>query len=111
MAGFVQVCLGFLSVFAPFDLVLLSGCVYGLGIGAFKLPGIGRHELQPGKEWTTVPDLARKVTETVAAILSLIGTIFGLLGFLLPWVSINAGAASGMIDLLGGYWYGEGRGV
>jgi hypothetical protein len=101
MENFVQLCLGSLCVLTPVVLLLLSGGVYGLGMGAIKLPGIGRQEIRPGKEWTTVPDLARKVSETVAAVISLMGTLFGLLGFLLPWVSVNVGAASDLLNLGG----------
>lgn len=101
MENFVQLCLGSLCVLTPVVLLLLSGGVYVLGIGAIKLPGIGRQEIRPGKEWTTVPDLARKVSETVAAVISLMGTLFGLLGFLLPWVSVNVGAASDLLNLGG----------
>lgn len=101
MENFVQLCLGSLCVLTPVVLLLLSGGVYVLGIGAIKLPGIGRQEIRPGKEWTTVPDLARKVSETVAAVISLMGTLFGLLGFLLPWVSVNVGAASNLLNLGG----------
>lgn len=101
MEKFVQLCLGSLCVLTPVVLLLVSGCVYWLGMGSIKLPGIGRQEIRPGKEWTTVPDLARKVTETVAAVISLMGTLFGLLGFLLPWVSVNVGAASGLLNLGG----------
>lgn len=85
----------------PFIFILLSGAVYTLGIGAVKIPGIGRREIQPGKEWTTVPDLTRKVTETFAAVISLIGTLFGFIGFLLPWVGVNAGSTGGLLNLGG----------
>lgn len=101
METIVQLCLGSLCVLTPVVLVLLSSGVYGLGIGAIKLPGIGRQGIQPGKEWTSVPDLARKVSEIVAAVISLAGTLFGLFGFLLPWVRINIGAASELFNLGG----------
>lgn len=101
MENFVQLCLGSLCVLAPVVLVLLSSSVYALGVGAIKLPGISRQVINPKIHWITVPDLAHKVSETVAAVISLIGTLFGLLGFLLPWVSINVGAASDMLNLGG----------
>jgi hypothetical protein len=70
-------------------------------MGKIKLPGIARTEARPGKEWTTVPDLTRKLTEGFAAILSLVGALFGLVGFLLPWVSVNLGASSALLDIGG----------
>jgi hypothetical protein len=75
--------------------------VYGLGIGGIKLPGVARSELRTGKDWITVPELTRKAIEGFAASLSLIGAIFGLVGFLLPWVSVNIGAASTLLDIGG----------
>lgn len=101
MENLVQLCLGVFCVITPIVLFVLAGGVYGLGIGAIKLPGIARQEIHAGKDWTTVPDLARKATETIAAVISLLGTLFGLLGFLLPWVSVNIGAASAFFDLGG----------
>lgn len=101
MENLVQLCLSAVCVFTPIIFVLLSGGIYALGIGVVKLPGIGRREMRPGKEWTTVPDLARKASETVAAVVSLVGTLFGLIGFLLPWVSVNIEAASELFNLGG----------
>ena len=101
MEGIVQLCLGGLCMLTPILMVALVGGVYGLGMGAIKLPGVARSEILPGKQWTTVPDLARKVSQGFAAGLSLIGAIFGLVGFLLPWVSVNVGAASALLDIGG----------
>lgn len=101
MENLVQLCLGAFCVITPIVLFVLAGGVYGLGMGTIKLPGIARQEIRSGKDWTTVPDLARKATETIAAVISLLGTLFGLLGFLLPWVSVNIGAASAYFDLGG----------
>ena len=101
MEGFVRLCLGIFCIFTPILGVILVGGVYGLGIGGIKLPGIARSELRSGKDWTTVPELTRKISEGFAAGLSLIGAIFGLVGFLLPWVSVNIGAASAQLDIGG----------
>ena len=101
MESIVQLCLGVICVLTPVLLVALSGGAYALGIGVIKVPGIGRREKVAGKDWTTVPDLTRKATETLAAVVSLVGTLFGLVGFLLPWVSVNLGGSSQLFNLGG----------
>jgi len=88
-------------VTTPIILILLSGGVYTIAMGIVNIPGIGRREKLTGKEWTTVSDLARKASELLAAVISLVGTLFGLLGFFLPWVSVNIGAAITLVDLGG----------
>ncbi|NOH04169.1 MAG: hypothetical protein HND47_20445 [Chloroflexi bacterium] len=101
MEGIVQLCLGVFCVLTPVLLFLLVGGIYGLGIGGIKLPGVARTEIRPGKEWTTVPDLTKKISQNLAAVLSLIGALFGLIGFLLPWVRVDIGAASDFLDIGG----------
>jgi len=88
-----------MCLLTPFVLLVLVASVYGLGVGAVKLPGIARKEAQEEKDWTTLPPLARKVGEGVAAAISLVGVLFGLLGFLLPWVEVNLSAARSLGDL------------
>jgi len=99
MESVIQYCLGSICVLTPLIFMLWAGLVYGLGIGSIRIPGIGRQEMTPGKEWTKVPDLTRKVSEAIAAIFSLVGTLFGLFGFLLPWVRANIGAGAELFDL------------
>ncbi len=99
MEGVVQFCIGSLCFFTPILLLLWIGIVYGLGVGSVKIPGIARGEVEDGKNWTNVPNLARKGTESLAATVSLIGALFGLIGFLLPWVKANIGGAAELFDL------------
>ncbi len=101
MEGIIQLCLGGMCVLTPVLFIVLSGGAYTLGIGVVKVPGIGRQKMVAGKDWTTVPDLTRKATETLAAVVSLVGTLFGLVGFLLPWVSVNLGGSSQYFNLGG----------
>jgi len=99
METFIQFCLAGICVLVPILLAVLGGGVYGLGMGAVRLPGVARKELTPGEDWTTVSDLARKVSESLAAFVSVAGTLFGLVGFLLPWVQVNIGAGTELLDL------------
>jgi len=101
MEGIVSLCLSAVCVLTPIVIILLAGGVYTLGMGAVKVPGIGRREMHPGREWTTVPDLTRKASESVAAVISLVGSLFGLIGFLLPWVRVNIGAGARLLNLGG----------
>lgn len=94
-----QFCLGTTCLLTPVLLLLLAGGVYALGTGAVKVPGIARREMHPGKDWITVPELSRKVTETLAVVISLVGALFGLIGFMLPWASVNIGAGGELLDL------------
>jgi len=99
MEGIIQLCLSVICVFTPIFLLALTGFVYALGVGAVRLPGIARNDARPGKEWTTVPEFAQKISDGVAALISLIGAMFGLVGFLLPWVQVNVGGGSSIGDL------------
>ena len=99
MESITQLCLGFFCVFTPVLLLLLIGGIYGMGVGIVKIPGIGRKETLAGKEWTNVSGLTKRVSEGFAATISLVGTLFGLVGFLLPWVSIDIGAGSSLLNL------------
>lgn len=99
MESLFQLCLGATCLLTPVLLVLLGVGVYALGIGVVRVPGIARREKDPEKEWATVPELSRKVTEIVASALSLVGVLFGLIGFMLPWARVNIGAAGAFFDL------------
>lgn len=101
MENIVQLCLGAFCALTPVLIALLIGGAYGMGMGGIKLPGVARSEIQPEKDWTTVPELIRKVADGFAAFISLLGALFGLIGFLLPWVSVEIGAASALLDIGG----------
>lgn len=99
MEQFVSICLSSFCILTPIAFLVLTGLFYLLGIGTINIPGIARREIRPNKDWITVKDLSRKSSEAVAAVVSLVGTLFGFIGFMLPWVSIDVGAASSFFDL------------
>lgn len=99
MESLFQFCLGITCLLTPALLILLAGGVYVLGMGLIKIPGVARRQMQPDKDWATVPQLSRKVTEILAAVISLVGALFGLVGFMLPWVNVNYGAGGALLDL------------
>jgi hypothetical protein len=94
------ICLG-----VPFIMLVLVGAIYLLSMGTVTIPGIARQKIIPSQHWITVSEFTRKTSETIAAITSILGVIFGLVGFFLPWVQVSAGATAelGALDLdLGG---------
>lgn len=101
MESLFQFCLGTTCLLTPVLLILLAGGIYALGIGRVKVPGIARREMRPNEDWTTVPELSRRVTETLVTAISLVGAVFGLIGFMLPWASVNIGAGGELFDLGG----------
>jgi hypothetical protein len=101
MENLVQLCLGVTCLLLPIVFALLASGVYMLGMGTIKLPGIGRGEIRSGKDWTTVPDIARKTSESFGAFICLMGTLFALIGFCLQWVSVNLGAGTEIFQLGG----------
>jgi len=101
MERLALLCLVGMCLLTPLVFALLTGGMYALGVGAMKVPGIARREMRSDKEWTTVPILTRKATEIVAAVVSLAGALLGLVGFLLPWVSVNIGAVGAFFDFGG----------
>ncbi|MDX8400229.1 MAG: hypothetical protein R8K20_08265 [Gallionellaceae bacterium] len=99
MEKFISICLSSLCVLTPVAFLVLTGLFYFLGIGTLKIPGIARREIQPNKDWITVKDLTQKSGEAMAAVVSLVGTLFGFIGFMLQWVRIDIGAATSYFDL------------
>lgn len=95
----VQFCLAGTCILAPVLAAALAGCVYAMGIGAVRFPGIARQDIEPGEDWIAVPDLTRKASDGFAAAISLAGTFFGLIGFLLPWMEVNVGAGAELFNL------------
>jgi hypothetical protein len=78
-----QICL-----FTPISFIMLSIVFYFLGIGTIKIPGIARGEKASEKEWTTVNALIYTIFDIFSGCIALIGSLFGLIGFFSPWVSI-----------------------
>lgn len=90
MENFIKFLLGSTCLLAPISFILLFALIYLLGMGYIKVPGIGRTQNQTNKIWTTLPDLARRTGDGFSLILCIIGTFFGLIGFLLPWLKLNS---------------------
>jgi len=65
------------------------------------VPGISQEEAAEGKAWASVPDVARWGTEVIGIIIGLVGALFALLGFLLPWLSVRLGVPEAIGGLLG----------
>ena len=97
MEQLAVVLIGVACLLTPASALVLAGVTYLTGIGSIQLPGISRRERDPNKEWTTVPELARKGGDALGALAGLAGAGLGLLGFLLPWVSARFTLATGAL--------------
>jgi hypothetical protein len=84
-----------LCMLTPVLLLVIVAIAYGLGTGAVRLPGVGRSTQDPDHDWTSAPELVRRMVALVAAALSMVGAGIGLIGYLLPWVQVRG-------DILGG---------
>lgn len=100
MQTFTGVCIGLTCLLIPGLLVVWWILLYTLGMGALRLPGVSREEAAEGKAWTSVSDMARQGTEVVGILIGLIGALFALLGFLLPWISVRIGASGALLQSL-----------
>lgn len=83
----------------PLILLLLVGFAYALGIGGIKLPGVTRSVSASDKDWSTVSEAVRNTGKAIAAIIGLIGGLFGILGFLLPWANLDL-SGSGVLSVV-----------
>lgn len=101
MQAFTGVCMGLTCLLIPGLLVAWWVLLYALGLGALRLPGVSREEAAEGKAWASVPDVARQGTEIAGILIGLVGALFALLGFLLPWLSVRLGVSGAITDLLG----------
>lgn len=101
MQAFTGVCMGLTCLLIPGLLVAWWILLYALGLGALRLPGVSREEATEGKAWISVPDMARQGTEVAGILIGLVGALFALLGFLLPWLSVRLGVSGAITDLLG----------
>mgnify|MGYP001773013989 CR=1 FL=1 len=100
MQTFTGVCVGLTCLIIPGLLVAWWILLYAMGLGALRLPGISREEAAEGKAWASVPDIARGGTEIAGIIISLLGAIFALLGFLLPWLSLRVEVSKALLEPL-----------
>lgn len=101
MDQLAMICLIGACILTPVLFGLYVGAVYLLGIGSVSIPGVARGELKPGRDWSTLSELSRRIGETLAAAISVLGALLGLLGFLLPWVELDIGSAGRILDLGG----------
>ena len=96
MEGLIQVLVILSCVAGPLSLILTIGVIYGIGIGRIAIPGV-IDKATDGRKG--VGSFARKSIEILAGIISLIGGGFGFLGFLLPWLRVDVGASSELLNL------------
>ncbi len=89
MGGATTICLSLSCLAVPILLGFLGLTAYTLGVGAVRVPGVSRYEHREGQAWIAVPTFARRAGELLGVFLSGLGTLFGLLGYLLPWVALN----------------------
>lgn len=101
MEEVVPLCLVTICVLVPLAMATLGVVIYFMGVGSLKIPGIARGEHREGKDWLSLPEFSQKTAETFGAVVSAIGALFGLVGFLLPWVQLNIGGGAGALDLGG----------
>lgn len=99
MEEIVTICIVASCILAPIGLAVYVGAVYSLGLGSVKIPGISRGPMREGKHWSSVSVFSRKTGEALGAVVSAAGAVFGLLGFLLPWVELNIGGGVGGLNL------------
>ncbi len=101
MQGVTGVCLGTTCFLVPILLIIWWVLLYAFGLGGLRLPGISRQEVaEEGKAWTTVPRMARGVTEVGGIFLTIIGALFAFLGYLLPWINARVSLSGDLLDAL-----------
>ncbi len=100
MAAFTGVCLGLTCLLIPGLLLAWWVFLYALGLGGLRLPGVSREAAAEGKAWASVTDIARRGTEVGGILLGLLGALFALLGFLLPWLSARVNVSGALLESL-----------
>ncbi len=101
MQTLTGLCMGLTCLLIPSLLVAWWILLYALGLGALRLPGVSREEAAEGKAWASVSNLARQGTGVAGIFIGLLGALFALLGFLLPWLSVRLAISGALTDLLG----------